>query len=345
MSALDDLLDPAAFADLLRAATAAGGGGTIGFIDTDGRLLAGQSGSTAALHHEPVVLGDVVVGSVVGEQDISLELLVLVARAIELALSGAQDHAERARTAGELAIGRRIQLALLPRRFPDFDGWAFAADYEAAREIGGDLFDAFAVRGGRDQFGLVIADVTGKGIPAALLMADVRALLHSAADNAGAPADALSRVNRILVNERQTNLFVTAGLLFVEAATGDVRYALAGHESPLVMRARGGLETLDAVGPLLGAFADGAFVEQTANLDPGDTIVLYTDGVTEARDGARQFYGEERFRAAIESTRGQPAGDIVRAVMEDVRLFQGDAPAFDDLTLLVVQRLQGPETA
>ena len=120
----------------------------------------------------------------------------------------------------ELAIGRRIQQSLLPRFLPEIEGWTFAAGYEPAREVGGDLFDVFQLRGRPDLVCLLIADVTGKGIPAALLMADVRALLHAAADNADGPADALGRVNGILVRERATPLFVTAALLVVDTASG-----------------------------------------------------------------------------------------------------------------------------
>jgi sigma-B regulation protein RsbU (phosphoserine phosphatase) len=338
MSALDELLDPGALAGLLGLASAAAGGAAIGLIDREDRLLAGRSAGAIPPRRYPVTHDGRVVGAVISGGAIAPELLVLVARAVELALTGAQDQADRARVANELAIGRRIQLALLPRRFPDVDGWTFAADYEPAREIGGDLFDAFPLRGRTDRFGLVIADVTGKGIPAALLMADVRALLHAAADNADAPADALGRVNRILVHERPTSLFVTASLLLVEAATGQVRYASAGHEPPLVARCDGRLDALEATGPILGAFADGDFEERTARLEPGDALVLYTDGVTEARDTARRFFGEERLRAAITGACGRPAGEIVRAVMDDVRAFQGDAEPFDDLTLLVVER-------
>jgi len=282
---------------------------------------------------------------VVGDETVPPELLALVARALELALAGARDHADRARVGHELAIGRRIQLALLPRRFPAVDGWTFAADYEPAREVGGDLFDAFPLRGRADRFGLLIADVTGKGIPAALLMADVRALLHAATDNADGPADALGRVNAILVRERVTSLFVSAALLVVDSATGSVRYASAGHEPPLVTRCAGGIEGLVAPGPILGAFGDAVFEERAARLEPGDAVVLYTDGVTEARDERRRFYGEERLLECLESACGRPAGEIVRAITDGVRAFRGGADPFDDLTLLVVERRPSPGSA
>lgn len=337
MGTLDDLLADDALAGLLALASAAAGGAPIGLTDTDGRLVAGRSPGPIAARRHPIELDDRIAGAVIGDETVPAELLAFLARALELALAGARDHADRARVGQELAIGRRIQLALLPRRFPEVEGWTFAADYEPAREVGGDLFDAFRLRDRADRFGLLIADVTGKGIPAALLMADVRALLHAATDNADGPADALRRVNTILVRERVTSLFVTAALLVVDSATGQVRYASAGHEPPLVARCAGGLDRLEAAGPILGAFGDAAFEERTVALDPGDAIVLYTDGVTEARDEGHGFFGEERLIDCLAGACGRPANEILRAIVDGVRSFRGPAEPFDDLTLLVAE--------
>ena len=199
----------------------------------------------------------------------------LVRAALELAITGARDHATQARTAHELTIGRQIQRSLLPGRFPEVPGWRFAADYEPAREVGGDLYDVFKLRGDRDNASsrddvvvLLIADVTGKGVPAALLMADTKALLHAAADNATGPGDALTRVNRILALERRSSLFVTASLAQVDVHTGNVRIANAGHEAPLVIRTDGRVETLDASGSILGMFGDAATRRATARSAP-----------------------------------------------------------------------------
>jgi sigma-B regulation protein RsbU (phosphoserine phosphatase) len=338
VTAFDDVAGDGAIAGLLALASAAADGAPIGLTDHEGRLVAGRSPGAVPARVHPVRLDDVVAGSLLGSEGVPPELLALVARSLELVLTGGRDEAQRARVGNELAVGRRIQLSLMPRTFPEVEGWTFASYYEAAREVGGDLFDVFGLRGKNDCVCLLIADVTGKGIPAALLMADVRALLHAAADNVDSPAEALKRVNTILVRERMTSLFVTAALLMVETATGQVRYASAGHEAPLVARFAGAIDQLEASGPILGAFDDAVFEERTARLMPGDALVLYTDGATETRSPSRHFYGEERLIANLTAACGRPADAIVHAIVDDIQLFRGEAEAFDDLTLLIVER-------
>lgn len=338
MSGIDDLARDEAMAGLLALASAAAGGDAIGVTDADGRLQVGRSPGAIPGRVHPVMIDDRVAGAVVAAESVAPELLALVARSLELVLAGGRDEAERIRVGNELAIGRRIQLSLMPRSFPDVEGWTFASFYEPAREVSGDFFDAFRVRGMSDRVCVLIADVTGKGIPAALLMADVRALLHAAVDNVDSPADALRRVNTILVRERMTSLFVTAALVVIDGTTGEVRYALAGHEPPIVARRSGALDHLEAAGPILGAFDDAAFEEHTARLAAGDALVLYTDGATETRDPARRFYGEGRLIANLTAACGRPADAIVHAIVDDIRGFRGEAERFDDLTLLVVER-------
>ncbi len=338
----DEALDATAIAELLSLASRVAGGEPIALVDADGRVVAGRSPGAVPGRAHPTVRDGLPAGAVVGTAAVEPELLELVARSLELVEEHANDRTARARLSNELAIGRRIQLALVPRRFPDVTGWTFASAYEPALEVGGDLFDAFPVRGQLDRIGLLVADVTGKGIAAALLMADVRALLHAATDNAPGPADALARVNRILVTERATALMVTAVLLVVETATGVIRYAGAGHEAPLIARCAGGVEPLEAGGTILGLAGDTTFTEQEGRLGPGDALVMYTDGVTDARDRDRGFYGDDRLLATVRGVCGRPAAEIVQAIMDDVRAFRGDADPFDDLTLLVVERR--PET-
>jgi serine phosphatase RsbU (regulator of sigma subunit) len=287
----------------------------------------------------PVRLDDRHAGHVVYETAMPEGVAELVRTSVEMALRGATQHASRVRAAQELAIGRDIQRSLLPRRFPEVEGWRFAADYEPAREVGGDLYDVFRVRGDRQDVALLIADVTGKGVPAALLMADTKALLHAAADNADEPADALARVNRILCVERRSSLFVTAALATVDADTGNVRLASAGHEPPLVIRTNGSVEPIQAGGTILGAFAQVTYDLVDCRIEPGETIVLYTDGITDTRDPTGAFYGEPRLHRVLAGLPGTSAEDVRDAVLADVREFRGEADVYDDLTLLVAQRL------
>ena len=338
MNAFEGIIEGQALADWLALACAAAGGASLAIVDPSGAVLAGRLTDERDPRSHEILFDGRRAGTIVASTDVPSGLLAVLARSVELILTGARDEAERARVGNELAIGRRIQRSLLPRSFPEVEGWTFAAHYEPAREIGGDLYDVFRLRGTARRIGILIADVTGKGIPAALLMADVRALLHAAADNADGPADALTRVNRILVDERATSLFVSAALLAVDVDSGEVRYASAGHESPLVARAAGRVDRLDAAGPILGAFADATFAEEGSVIAPGDAVLLYTDGLTEARDAARRFYGEAPLLATLGSACGRSAEAIRDSLVADVLAFRGEAPAFDDLTLLVVER-------
>ena len=334
---LDELIDPASIAGLLALGSSVVGGEPIAIVDVEGRLVGGTLPRSAAARRQAIELEGRVVGSIVADAEAPPALAALIARSVELILAGSQRLASRVRLEHELAIGRRIQLALLPQRFPAVAGWSFAARYEAAREVGGDFYDVFTIRGRSDRLALLVADVTGKGIPAALLMADVRALLHAAVDNADGPADALGRVNRILVRERPTSLFVTAALLVADAASGEIRHASAGHEPLLVKRADGRLETLEAEGALLGAFDEPVFEERSTTLAPGELLVAYTDGITEARDPAGRFFGEDRLLDLVRAGSANPDGvaDLIATAVGEFR--SGEEP-FDDLTLVVAGR-------
>jgi serine phosphatase RsbU (regulator of sigma subunit) len=250
-----------------------------------------------------------------------------------------REIVNRRRLDDELAIGRRIQRSLMPRRFPSLPGWEIAAAYEAAREIGGDLYDAFLLRDQPGRLAFLVADVTGKGIPAAILMADTRALLHAAADWGPDPAETLARVNRILVEERAVSLFVTVALGLIDAASGDVAFASAGHDPVHVLRVDGSLTALEPTGRIIGLAADIGAHDVRLSVGPGDAIVAHTDGITEARSPQGAFYGEDRLRALLASLAGRPATEIVDTVIADVADFRAGSEPNDDLTLLVVRHL------
>jgi serine phosphatase RsbU (regulator of sigma subunit) len=237
----------------------------------------------------------------------------------------------------ELAIGRRIQLSLMPRTFPDVPGWDVAAAYEPAREVGGDFYDVFRLRDRAGEIGLVIADVSGKGIPAAILMADARALIHAAADHGDGPIASLGRVNRILIAERSSGLFVTVAHAVLETATGRLVLVRAGHEPLHVLRASGELEVVEPPGRMIGFVDDLAAAPAEVRLDPGDAFIAHTDGVTEARSVDGTFYGDVRYERLLGRLAGADASTIVRTVVDDVTAFRAGADPNDDVTLLVVR--------
>jgi phosphoserine phosphatase RsbU/P len=242
----------------------------------------------------------------------------------------------------ELAIARRIQLSLLPA-CPVAAGWTFDAKYLAAREVSGDFYDFLYHAMGEGQLELVIGDVTGKGIPAALMMAHSRAVLRAEALHAGGPAELLMNTNRILTEDRLARPFLSALYARIDIHSGLVTYANAGHDRPILIRRGGQAHTeLDAPGVILGAFRGISLEDCVVQLGPGDTLVLYTDGVTEARTADGQLFGEARLLAAARA--GSTNGDaisVTRSILDEVTSFTGDAPRADDLTLVVIQRNAG----
>jgi phosphoserine phosphatase RsbU/P len=187
---------------------------------------------------------------------------------------------------------------------------------------------------------MVIADVSGKGISAALLMAFVRPVLRAALDRTGAPIEALGRTNRILVEERPTGLFVTVLCGVVDLDAGLFTFANAGHEAPLRVPADGpGTTRLEARGSMLGAFRELGLEERQVELDVGDQLVLYTDGITDAAAPNGERFGETRLREILDRQRGRAAEAVCHSVIGDVLAFQADADPADDLALLVLRRV------
>ena len=244
--------------------------------------------------------------------------------------------------AAELAKGRRQQRRIVSLVPPDVPGYDLASHYAAAREIGGDFFELFRLpRRGR-PLGIVIADVTGKGLDAALLMAFARAVLHSALDASRGPAEALERTNRVLVAEQRGTLFITALCAVLQPGAGRVRIASAGHEAPLLVPGDGGpIAAVGDAGVLVGAFASLGLPEAEITLAPGDTLLFYTDGVTDAIAPSGERFGDDRLSATVAAARAGSAHEIVAAIRDQVQAFQGTAEPADDLTLVAVGRRLG----
>jgi sigma-B regulation protein RsbU (phosphoserine phosphatase) len=241
--------------------------------------------------------------------------------------------------ATELAKGRRQQRSIVSLVPPDVPGYDLASHYAAAREIGGDFFELFHLARRGRSLGVVIADVTGKGLDAALLMAFSRPVMHSALNAARGPAEALERTNRVLVDERRGTLFITAACAVLEPRTGRVRLAIAGHEPPLLIPADGGpIRPVGDPGVLLGAFASLGAGEIGVRLARGDVLLFYTDGVTDARSPSRTRFGDARLLSTIEAARGGSAHDVVAAIRSEVETFQGTEEPADDLTMVAIGR-------
>jgi len=253
------------------------------------------------------------------------------------------EEIKRQRLEEELAIGRQIQLSLLPARFPEIRGWEFAAVYRAARQVGGDLYDFITSSDDPGHVSIVIADVTGKGIPAALFMAFSRTIIRAESRTGRSPAALLQQVNQFILQDIHYRLFLSAFYAMLESDSGRLVYANGGHDRPLWRHAGSGeIETLSAAGLLLGVFQNVRLEEREITVAPGDLLIFYTDGVTEARNASGELFGEERLRETIAAAPASNAGELVDAVVTAVEDFTDATPQIDDFTLVVVKRHESP---
>jgi serine phosphatase RsbU (regulator of sigma subunit) len=238
----------------------------------------------------------------------------------------------------ELDIARDIQKSILPGIFPPFperrDFDLFAAMLPA-REVGGDFYDFFLVD--ERRLGFVVADVSGKGVPAALFMAVSRTLLRSVALQGVAPAECLKRVNELLCLENALEMFVTVFYGVLDTATGEVEYANGGHNPPLLLRRSGAVEVVAPTGGIvLGAFPGVDYRAARVRLDPGDALYLYTDGVTEAARAGGDLFGDARLVEIVSASGGLSPEVAVRTAVEAVQRWSADEPQSDDITAMTI---------
>jgi serine phosphatase RsbU (regulator of sigma subunit) len=346
-----DALSPDHLGPILAPFDAAGDGLFLVVEDRDGAVLAtagepDASGAPVASVHEircgPAKAS---IGRVVGRGAGPLVEPIVASIANALAALALTSHAHEPggtaahRLEAELALARRIQRSLIPLAAPALRGYELASYYDAAREVGGDFFDVFPLRDRAGRAGLVIADVTGKGIAAALLMAFARPLIRSALDQARDAVVALERTNRILVEERRSALFITALCATIDLRTHVLRLGNAGHEPPLVVPADGRpIRWLTGSGPLLGAFPTLGLEACEVQLAAGDLVLLYTDGVTDMQAPSGERFGDERLIRAVDGCRGGSAQTVVDGLVAELQAFQRDEPAADDVTIVAVRR-------
>jgi len=242
---------------------------------------------------------------------------------------------EKGRMERELQMARAIQQSLLPRRMPQIPGYEIAARWQSAREVAGDFYDVFSLSD--DTLGLVIADVSDKGAPAALFMASARSMIRSHALAGYSPYETLTRTNDMLVEDSSDGTFVTVFYSLFQRG-GVAIHVNAGHNSPVLYRcAQNTVSFLPRGGRALGWFPQNPLKPIELPLEPGDVIVYYTDGLTDAENASGENYGEVRLTRAVSDCGRQSATQILNYLVNEVECFCGDVPAFDDLTLCVVR--------
>jgi phosphoserine phosphatase RsbU/P len=238
-----------------------------------------------------------------------------------------------------LSVAARIQQSILPRTFPPFplrQEFEIFAEMIPARHVGGDFYDFFLIDNNR--LGFVIGDVSGKGVPAAIFMAVSRTLLRATALLGGTPADCLKYVNGVLTRQSDAAMFVTIFYGILHTATGELDYCIGGHNPPYIFSTGAPIRLLDEPRNLvLGAFEHATYEDGRIILNPGEGVLLYTDGVTEATNVVGDDFSDPRLAAALEAQNGAGGEQVVRQILSEVRSFTGGANQSDDITLLAVR--------
>ena len=340
---------------LYRAALAQDGPLALGRAETDHRVRARPGDGVASLVALPLgTPGGTTRGVLVAtrrsaeafEAD-DLAALDTFAGQVGLSLSHADlfaDALERDRLANELALAREVQRRLLPQALPQVEGLELAAAERPAREVGGDYYDA--VRLGADCVGLIVADVSGKGAPAAFYMAEMKGVFQAGSRLTRSPGELLAGANDALTPSLQRGVFVSAAYAVADAQAGTLTIARAGHTPAVLVRDRarpdGGRWLLRGDGLAVGLDRRGdlfrtTLVEQTVRLAPGDVVVLYTDGLVEARDGASEEYGYDRLAAFVEGQHGASADALRDRLLAEHARWSGRADPDDDTTFVVVR--------
>jgi serine phosphatase RsbU (regulator of sigma subunit)/predicted ester cyclase len=246
-----------------------------------------------------------------------------------------QEIRERERVEQELRVARSIQQASLPKEVPEPEGWQISPFYRPAREVGGDFYDFLELKDGR--LGLVVGDATGKGVPAALVMASARSMLRAVAQaSAYSPGDVLSRVNDSLAIDIPPNMFVTCFYAILDPKSGHLRYANAGHDLPYLWHG-GGAEELKARGMPLGLMPGMSYEEKEVTMELGDSVLFYSDGLVEAHEPKGEMFGFPRLRGLV-AEHGED-GSLGNPLLEELYSFVGEGwEQEDDITLLTLKR-------
>ena len=260
---------------------------------------------------------------------------------ILVSLQDIKNELERERLSSELEIAHDVQKKLLPEQIPVVNGYSFAAICEPAKEVGGDYYDFSMI--GKDKVGVVIGDVTGKGLPAAIYMTLIKGIFQSYSENNYSPADVLIKINKLVYQIMQNGLFVTMLYGILDIKNNKFTFARAGHELPLLYKSSDNSTNLfKTVGMALGFEKGDVFAasieERTIDLEKGDTIILYTDGVTEANNKFTEEYGITRIQDFLKDNGNQCSKKLLELFHEDVKNFCLGTEQFDDMTIVIVKR-------
>jgi sigma-B regulation protein RsbU (phosphoserine phosphatase) len=269
-----------------------------------------------------------------------LDVLMMLASHVAIIIEKVMLHEqaiEKQRLETQLEVARQVQLQLLPPRDPRLEGFDISAYNFPTEEVSGDYYDW--TRLFPDQIGIVIADVSGKGVPAALLMAFLRASLRAASHIGYAPHISMSKVNYLLWESIERNQFVTAFYGILDATNRTLAYSNAGHNPPLFLEKDGTARFEERGGVPLGMFRDSRYYEYFATIDPGEVMVLYTDGVTEADNPAREEYGRDRLVDAVRRCRHLSAREMIDFIHRDVITWTDGRGATDDVTFFIIKAL------
>jgi phosphoserine phosphatase RsbU/P len=273
-----------------------------------------------------------------------LDLLNAIASSASIAIENArlyQVAVEKGRLERELQMARQVQLSLLPSEIPAVPGWEFTALWLPARQVAGDYYDFIHSHDG--QLGMVVADVSDKGMPAALFMALSRSIVRASMNANLSPAESIQRANRLICQDSTSGMFITLIYALLDPQACQVAYVNAGHNPPLFYQrgeqpGQGSLSRLRRTGMALGVEIDTPYENCTLALAPGDFLVLYTDGITDALDPAGLSFGMDRLESLVLAHSEDTAQQIGAALERAVQDFTGGAPGFDDITLLIFRR-------
>lgn len=295
----------------------------------------------------PIISNDEVIGVFDLESDElnsysedDLEVLMLLASQVAIIIEKVMLHEqliEKKRLQGQLEVARQVQLELLPPADPQLPGYDISAYNFPTEEVSGDYYDWVRIH--HDQIAIVIADVAGKGVPAALLMAFLRASLRAATHIGYAPQNSMAKVNFLLWESIERNQFVTAFYGILDATNRTLAYANAGHNPPLLLGADDSACFLTQGAVPLGMFRDTRYHEYYLTIKPGDLLVLYTDGVTEAANPHEEEFGRDRLLRSVKAVRDLSAREMIAAIQKDIADWTDGRGASDDVTFFVIKAL------